>query len=68
MARAMEWRFRPGTTSQSELCFSTFFYSSNVANTTKYLNIKKAETQQRWKVAADMETEVNDDDGEDIMD
>jgi hypothetical protein len=61
MAREMEWRLRFGSVTESDTCFGTFFYSSNVANTEKYLAFKKAETQQRWKVSADMKTEVDDD-------
>ena len=58
MARAMQWRLRFGTAIEGDTCFNTYFYSSNAAKTVKYLAIKKAETQQRWKVAADMQTEV----------
>ena len=67
MARAIQWRLRSGTETHGETCFNTYFYSSNAANTVKYLAIKKAETQQRWKVAADMQTEVEseDEDGDD---
>jgi hypothetical protein len=49
---------------EGDTCFNTYFYSSNAANIVKYLAIKKAETQQRWKVAADMQTEVEDEDGD----
>ena len=62
MAREMQWRLRFGTATEGDTCFITYFYSSNAANTVKYLAIKKAETQQRWKVAADMQTEVEDED------
>eukprot|EP01036_Dinobryon_divergens_P035009 gene35009-45319_t len=62
IAREMQWRLRSGTATDGDTCFITYFYSSNAANTVKYLAIKKAETQQRWKVAADMETEVEDED------
>jgi len=64
MAKAMQWCFRSGTATEGDTCFTTYFYSSNAANTVKYLGLKKAETQQRWKVAADMETEVEDEDGD----
>lgn len=63
MAKAMQWCFRAGTATEGDTCFATYFYSSNAVNTVKYLGLKKAETQQRWKVAADMETEVEDEDG-----
>ena len=61
MARAMQWCFRPGTVTDGDTSFTTYFYSSHPGNTIKYLGLKKAETQHRWKVAADMKTEVEDD-------
>ena len=61
MARFMESTFRPGTIVDGDLRFITWFYSSNAANTEMYLGLKKRETQNRWKVADDMVTEVEDD-------
>ena len=62
MARAMQWLFRSGTVTDGDTCFNSYFHSSKAAKTVKYLGLKKAETQHRWKVAADMETEVEDED------
>jgi len=53
---------------EGDTSFSTYFHSSNPGNTIKYLGLKKAETQHRWKVAADMMTEVEDDDDDDDAD
>ena len=66
MTRAMQWLFRSGTVTDGDTCFTTYFHSSNAANTVKYLGLKKAETQHRWKVAADMETEVEDEDVDEV--
>ena len=67
MARAMQWLFRSGTVTDGDTCFTAYFHSSNAANTAKYLGLKKAKTQHRWKVAADMETEVEDEDVDELM-
>jgi hypothetical protein len=53
MARAMQWLF----VTDGDTCFTAYFHSSNAANTVKYLGLKKAKTQHRWKVAADMEND-----------
>ena len=49
IARAMDGRWREGTTADGDLSFHTHFFTTNVDNAKKYLAIKKKETETRWK-------------------
>jgi len=48
MARAMEGRWREETRTIGDLTFLTFFYTSNIENCKKYLELKQRETEIRW--------------------
>jgi hypothetical protein len=53
MARALEGRLREGTTvgregEDRDLCFHTFFYTTNVDNCKLYLTLKQQEAEIRW--------------------
>lgn len=48
MARAMEGRWREGTTAHGDLQFRSYFYTRNVENCKKYLALKQRETENRW--------------------
>ena len=48
MARAMEGRWREGTTAHGDLRFRSYFYTRNVEDCKKYLALKQGETEDRW--------------------
>jgi len=49
IARAMDGRWRDGSTSESELETGTYFYTQNVNVVERYLRIKAFETRRRWR-------------------
>jgi hypothetical protein len=55
VARAMDGRWREGYTVIDDLSFGTHFYTTNVANTIRYLAYKQKETEDRWAGPDDFE-------------
>ena len=49
VAKAMDGRWRDGSTTESELETGSYFYTQNVVAVEKYLKIKAFETRRRWK-------------------
>lgn len=50
IARIMEGRWREGTVVVDALTFRTYFYTTTIANTVKYLNIRQKETETRLAI------------------
>ena len=49
VAKAMDGKWRDGSTAESELVTRTYFYTKNVGVVERYLRIKAFETRRRWK-------------------
>jgi len=55
VARAMDGRWREGSSVIDDLSFRTHFYTTNVANAIRYLSLKQKETEDRWAEPDDFE-------------
>ena len=54
MARAMDGRWREGSSTDGDLKFRSFFYSSSAVDTKKYLDWKLQEVELRWRDPSDV--------------
>jgi hypothetical protein len=55
IARAMEGRWREGSSVVDDLTFRSYFFSTNENKVKSYLALKLQETEDRWKEPDDLD-------------